>query len=153
MRRCLRAVGLTVLAVVLGCSGSDRNRPQTANAGGRVTLSGQPVADATVTFSPEGPGRAASGKTDAEGKFTLSTTNTIEGVVPGTYGVAISKQRTEGGMSEAESQAYYEKTGKPPPPPTVIDELPEKYKSPASSLLRANVTAEGPNEFTFDLAK
>jgi hypothetical protein len=153
MHRSLMAVALTGLTIALGCSGSDANRPETAKAGGQVTLDGQPVADASVSLSPDGPGRAAFGKTDAQGMFTLATTPTIEGVVPGTYRVSVVKQRTEGGMTEAESQAYYETTGQPPPPPRVTDELPEKYKAPATSELQVTVTAEGPNDFKFDLKK
>jgi hypothetical protein len=118
-----------------------------------VTLDGQPVAGASVSLSPDGPGRAACGKTDAQGMFTLATTTSIEGVVPGKYRVSVVKQRTEGAMTEAEAQAYYEKTGQPPPPPKVTDELPEKYKAPATSELQVTVTAEGPNDFKFELKK
>jgi hypothetical protein len=145
--------GLLVLAAVCGCSRSDPNAPKTVPGGGTVTLNGQPVEGASVTFSPAGAGRVAYGKTDAQGQFKLSTTNTIPGAVPGAYQVGIAKTRTEGGMTPEESQAYYEKTGQPPPAPTTVEELPEKYKTPASSGLKATVEASGKNEFPFALQK
>jgi len=43
----------------------------TIAASGTVTHNGQPVEGATVVFSPEGEGRAASGLTDASGRFQL----------------------------------------------------------------------------------
>jgi len=154
MRRELWTLGLAVLMFVLGCSGSDANRPETVKAGGQVIFEGQPVAGANVSLSPAaGSGRGAFGKTDAQGMFTLATTSSIDGVVPGSYRVSIAKQRTEGGMTEEESQAYYEKTGQPPPSPTVTNELPEKYVDPSTSELQVTVTADGPNDFKFDLKK
>jgi len=122
----------------------------TIAASGTVTHNGQPVEGATVVFSPEGEGRAASGLTDASGRFQLQTLNPDDGVLPGKYQVAISKTQVEGGMSEEESQAYTAEHGKSPEV-TVKDLLPEKYKSPATSGLAAEVTASDKNEFTFDL--
>lgn len=153
MLRNTLAVGLVAIAMALGCSRTDPNRPKTVKAGGKVTLNGQPVEGANVTLAAEGQGRAGFGKTDAQGRFQLATTSAIDGVLPGTYQVSIMKQRTEGGMTSEESQAFYEKTGKPPPPPKVIDELPPKYANPAASELKAIVNASGPNDFTFELKK
>jgi hypothetical protein len=118
-----------------------------------VLLDGQPVVDANVTLAPEGSGRAAYGKTDAQGWAPLATTNAIDGVLPGSYQVSVIKQRIEGGMTSEESQAYFEKNGRGPPPPKVIDELPTKYATAATSELKATVNVSGPNEFTFELKK
>lgn len=122
----------------------------TIAASGTVTHNGQAVEGATVVFSPEGEGRAASGLTDASGRFQLQTLTPEDGVMPGKYQVAISKTQTEGAMTEEESQAYTAKHGEPPKV-TVKELLPEKYKSPTNSGLTAEVTAGGKNEFTFDL--
>ena len=153
MRRWWLAGSLLVMVAIGGCSGGAADGPKTAKAGGLVTLNGQPVEGATVSFSPQGPGRAAVGKTNAEGRFQLATTNNIGGVVPGTYQVGITKQRIEGGMTPEESQAYYEKTGQPPPAPKVFQELPEKYGNPATSELQATVSEKGPNDFPFELKR
>jgi len=154
MHRCGLVVGLVLIGLVLGCSGPGRDRPKTVKAGGKVTLDGVPVEGATVTFSPQAKdGRAAFGKTDSQGRFTLAVSNTIDGVVPGAYQVGISKEKSEGEMTTEQAQEYFAKTGQSPPPPKTVNELPEKYKDPASSGLTATVEAGKPNEFTFDLKK
>jgi len=70
--------------------------------------------------------------------------------------VGISKERIEGGLTAEEVKAYYSK-GKAPPgtrrPTKPINELPEKYKNPATSGLTATVKAGTPCYFTFDLKK
>jgi hypothetical protein len=147
------AVGLLVLAAAWSCSGGDSKKPNTVKATGTVKFEGKPVEGATVTLAPEGQGRAAFGKTDAQGRCRFATTSSIEGVMPGTYQVGITKERTEGAMTSEESQKYYEKTGQPPPAPKVINELPEKYRNPASSEFKVTVKADGTNDFPFDLKK
>ena len=85
--------GLVLLLYVLlltgaaGCGGGPKLFP----VSGLVTLDGQPLADAGVLFVPVDKGPAASGTTDAAGKFRLTTTNR-SGAIAGHYGVAISKQ-------------------------------------------------------------
>jgi hypothetical protein len=70
-----RISALLALAVV-GCGGSGF---KLAPVSGRVTVEGQPVVGASVTFEPVGskdntdPGPGAVGLTDAEGRFTLAT--------------------------------------------------------------------------------
>jgi hypothetical protein len=57
---------------------------------GVVTLDGQPLPQATVTFLPLGQGRTASGFTDAEGRFHLSTLEQRDGALPGEYKVTVT---------------------------------------------------------------
>lgn len=153
MRRCTLLLALTAMAALLGCSRGDAHKLGTVKAGGTVTLGGQAVAGATVTFSPTSGGRAASALTDGQGRFILNTTNTIQGVMPGNYAVGIAKETVQGAMTPEESQAYYEKNKQPPPPPKVTNELPEKYKDPSASGLKAEVKAGADNDFKFDLNK
>ena len=148
MRHLMCLLLLTGSIFWMGCASAGLEG--TIAASGTVTHNGQPVEGAAVVFSPEGEGRAASGLTDASGRFQLQTLTAGDGVMPGKYQVAISKTEVEGGMSEEESLAYAEKHGAPPTV-TVKELLPEKYKSPATSGLTAEVTAGGKNEFTFDL--
>lgn len=124
---------LAVLAALSGCSGKGGDKPATVKAGGTVTLNGAAVEGANVTFAPVAGGRSASGRTDGQGHFSLNTTNTIEGVTPGEYKVGISKEKTEGGLTEEQSQEYFAKHQQAPPPPKVTNELPEKYKNPAGA--------------------
>ncbi len=85
MRTC---AGLLALAVGLmflpGCGGGPALAPVT----GRVTCNGQPVKDAAITFSPvprskedREPGKPATGFTDAQGQFALSTFRELDGAL------------------------------------------------------------------------
>jgi len=68
---------------------------KTADVKGRVTLDGQPVAGATVLFVPE-PGNAtrpASGLTDNDGTFRLTTYRSDDGAVPGAYRIVVRKTK------------------------------------------------------------
>ena len=142
---------LTALSVLIGCGGEAELGGTTAVTG-TVTHNGQPVEGATVTFSPTGEGRAASGMTGADGRFTLTTLTAADGVMPGAYNVGISKTAAQGAMTAEESEAYLKQHNQPPPPPVVKDVLPVKYKNPMQSGLTATVSEGGENDFTFELA-
>lgn len=150
MRRLILSVLLLTCSIVwMGCRG--QAGPQgTVAATGKVTYRGQPVPGATVGFTPLGQGRAASGLTDARGRFELTTQRPGDGVMPGKYQVAVAKVDAGSGMSEDESLAYFQKHGKPPTV-TAKDLLPSKYKTAATSGLEAEVTQRGKNDFEFDL--
>jgi hypothetical protein len=75
-----------VVAMAVGCGG-----PATVPVSGTVTLDGEPVDGATVTFVPEGEGRPANGNTDASGNFTLTTFTGGDGALPGSYNVTVFK--------------------------------------------------------------
>src|SRR5437879_3692017 len=62
---------------------------------GTVTLDGQPLPGATVSFMPVGNGRAASGRTDANGNFRLSTFRTDDGALPGEYKVIVMVEEAD----------------------------------------------------------
>ena len=82
-------VGLTV--VLFAAAGCGRRPPVPVS--GTVTLDGQPVEGATVTFHVLGrdrEGRPATGQTDKTGTFHLKTGN-AGGARPGDYKVVIIK--------------------------------------------------------------
>ena len=61
---------------------------------GRITLDGQPLADADVSFVPEGgAGVASLGRTDAQGVYQLQHTQTLLGAPVGDYRVRVSTLR------------------------------------------------------------
>ncbi len=78
--------------VIAGCSGGEF---PVAPVSGTVTLNGEPLTDAYITFEPRstrddgiaGPG--SYGKTDSEGKYSLKTYEKQEGAVVGTHRVSI----------------------------------------------------------------
>lgn len=136
---------LVCVAMVVGCgpAADTSGRPATVPAGGTVTYKGEAVAGASVTLVPEQGGKAAVGKTDANGKFSLMTFDPDDGAVPGTYKVTIVKR------TEAPEEVSEDSEGTSAPP--AEDLLPTKYGSATESGLTAEVTDGGENQFAFDL--
>jgi hypothetical protein len=137
------------VAFMMGCGKSvDPNRPKTVKAGGVVLYNGQPVEGATVTLVPADNGpRGAVGKTDAQGRFVLTSFDPNDGAVPGKYYVGIAKVVLE------DAPAGHSGPGGEQDPEAKIakDLLPIKYKVPQQSGLTAEITASGPNDLKFEL--
>ncbi len=157
----LALVFLPVVAV--SCGGPAG--PRTVDVTGVVTLDGQAVDGATVTFVPtdEG-GRSAAGITDASGRFTLTTAGGGQGAVPGRYKVSIAKTRggpaATGATSQEEAMARIKEQMESgggmaaalSRPTQVEDLLPPKYKDFNTSGLEATVESGKTNDFTFALS-
>jgi hypothetical protein len=62
-----------------------------ARVKGTVTYNGQPVAGATVSYMMEDVPRGASGVTDDDGNFKLTTYDTNDGAFIGTHKVTVTK--------------------------------------------------------------
>lgn len=88
---CLRQLLMVFLLVVsvVGCGGSDR--PPLAQAVGKVTLDGEVMAGATVTFIPVEGGRPTTSMTDAEGMFEMNTYGDDDGAPVGDHFVSVMK--------------------------------------------------------------
>src|SRR5262245_55552391 len=89
-----RFVLLPLALVLIGCADQG---PKIANVSGRVTLDGQPLANAAVMFSPVAPkgsitpGPDSGAKTDASGRYTLELTGKgKKGAVVGKHTVRLS---------------------------------------------------------------
>lgn len=153
-----------VSLVLLGC-GEGSSGVATVSVTGVVTLNGQPLPGAAVSFSPKGgKGRAAVGATDIDGKFTLTTVTAGDGAVPGEYGVSVTKNaaaaaqptsdpRSTGGAMSAEDTAKMMASLQKGKTVEQQSDLPAKYASPDSSGLQAEVTSGGSNNFKFELTK
>lgn len=139
---CTRWAVLSLAAVlVTGCGGSP-NRPPVYKATGVVKLAGKPVPDATVQFKPE-KGRPATGKTNAQGEFSLTTFNTNDGALEGRHQVTVTASVAEQVVSNT------------PEDLKKIDEaakaVPAKYGDPKTSGLVNTVEKDGKNFFTIEL--
>jgi hypothetical protein len=76
-----------LLSAHCGCGGKDR----LVKLEGVVTLDGEPVEGAIVSFLPdEGAGRFASGTTTKDGSFRLTTNRPDDGALPGNYRVTVT---------------------------------------------------------------
>lgn len=120
-----------------GCGPSG---PETAAVTGLVTYNGQPLPDAAVVFTPPN-GRPASGVTNGEGRFQLSTFGENDGALIGKHTVTIT----------ANASYVPSMWPDPPAPPPKGPKIPTKYGSPSESGLDADVKPDGPNDFTFEL--
>lgn len=156
---------LTLVSVALwfftavGCGGKPQRSSELVPAGGVVTMDGQPVAGAAVTFHPAsgvggGPPQrdlkpAARAKTDAEGRFRLWTFEEGDGAVPGEHVVTINKVEITASQEDPDAEGYDAARAAAEPPPKYI--VPEKYGNPNTSGLTETVSPDGPNDFRFDL--
>lgn len=130
-----------VSLLLAGCGGG--TGVKTYPVKGTVKFKGEPLADAAVTFYPD-QGRAASGLTDAQGTFFLSTFDSKDGAPAGTYRVGITEAVLETPPMPV--------PGEPEPPPKPL-RFPVRYTDPDQSLLTAEVKPKSDNDFTFDLTE
>jgi hypothetical protein len=149
MQRRVHIVAAVAVLLVAGCSQKPAsNRPQTVPVKGTITLKGQPLAKATVSFQPDGKGSGASGITDDSGGFVLSTFAAKDGAVPGKYKVAVTKMDDTPSGKDMNDAGYAPPTASSPPPKSLV---PEQYADPAKSGLTAEVATGAANAFDFDL--
>lgn len=137
-------VGMLVVAVCLsGCSGG--SSVETYEVTGTITYNDKPVANVGVTFNPDGEGLAATGKTDAQGKFSsLRTGESGDGVAEGTYTVTLSTVSEASTDLVEDANAYADTTPEDLPFPT-------KYLNTAESDLKATISPDGEKNLTFTL--
>jgi hypothetical protein len=105
MRFLARCLVLAVITVCLGCGGD-----QFGDVTGKVTLDGEPLAGATVEFSPEG-GSPAYGVTDPQGKYKLLFSSDQKGATVGSHRVRITSfNEAKPGQKERVPMKYNRKT-------------------------------------------
>lgn len=147
-----------LLPALVGCPGGDA-KPPTYPVTGVVKLKGTPVDGATIVFVPLSAGtEGATGKSDADGKYTMTTFVSGDGVMPGDYMVKVFKF-DQPPMPPSESSPDFD------PNAELVDEgydpdaadaapvknhLPKKYASEVTSGLKLTATTE-PVTFDIDL--
>ena len=83
-----------ILGVVAsGCGGSD-DTPELGTVSGTVTLDGDPVPNANVSFTPVEGGRPSAGTTDEDGYYELMYSLNNPGALPGEHRVGITTATT-----------------------------------------------------------
>ena len=153
----LPSLCLLGLAVFTGCK-KGSGLP-TVDVTGTVLLDGEPVEGATVLFKPTAEGgRGASGVTNAEGVYKLTTAEKDDGALPGSYQVAITKRLVDDdGLpdevdpdSEESLDNLYNKLD-PSKDQESKNSIAEMYANPAGSGLTATVKESGENKFDFEV--
>ncbi|QDT65613.1 carboxypeptidase-like regulatory domain-containing protein [Calycomorphotria hydatis] len=116
--------------IAVGCTGQQEELPELSEVTGSVKVNGAPVQYVQVVFMPEAEGAASRGTTDAEGLFSLMYGVDSPGAINGKHQVYFSVADADGDPNA----------------------IPQKYTQGDFSL-PAEVTAEGPNVFEFELSK
>ena len=134
---------LGLLTFSVGCDSG----PKLIEAGGTVTYQSKPVAEADIVFIPDAGGPFVLGRSDAQGKFVLSTDGK-PGALAGAYKIGINAMRQKRHVSEKEA-------------PTMTDAqiaanhesvIPRKYNHQITSGLTATVSDDPKaNQFNLDL--
>ncbi len=110
---------------------------------GVVLFDGQPLANASVQFIPQGPGRDATGATNEQGKFSMSTREPRDGVMTGSYKVVITprpKVAPPQQFATAEEAMAASAAVRPQP---AVPNFPVKYTLPDQTPLTQDVPAKG----------
>lgn len=134
-------VGLGVF-LVSGC-GLPRDYPPLGHVTGAITLDGQPVEGASVSFFPE-EGRSSTASTDAQGRYDLVFVSNVRGAAVGDHVVSISKI-----VPDPKYVPYALEKSAYDPGPAMINLVPSRYSGTRSEL-RA-VVKEGRNVVDFQL--
>ncbi|MEC8557981.1 MAG: hypothetical protein VXZ82_23490 [Planctomycetota bacterium] len=155
MKHITTALTCLTLTVFLGCGAA---KLPTIPVTGTVLVDDKPMEGVKVVFSPAAgsSGQSASGQTDAEGKYSLTTVDTGDGALAGDYEVAILKSTVEEDTlpkemdpdDPAAMDAIYgaldtSKEGK------TENMIAAKWNSPGTSGLKASVKEGGENNFEF----
>ena len=128
-----------VLAILLAASAIGCFGPNAASVSGTVTLDGQALATANVSFYPDGgSGAPAYGQSDVNGRYSLST-GSDTGLAPGKYVAVV--------VATKEPPQPYDAKGSEIPP---IPITPAKYANVETSDLRIDVKA-GKNDIPLAL--
>lgn len=136
-----------LIVAIPACRRSNRwrdTRPQTFPVTGIVTLDGEPLEQAFVTFVAKESQSVAAGLTDAGGRFSLRTYEPGDGAVAGPQVVLIEKTTEVFPPAKGSDGPF--------PPPVVTHHLPAAYRDPQTSGLEATVNDRDRNHFTFELS-
>jgi hypothetical protein len=140
---------LILLLLLSSCSSREASdRPRTYPVTGVVTYQGNPVEGATVTFI--GEKYSATGRTDSQGRYKLTTFQAGDGAVPGDYQVTIMKMAAPNYKDDESQEPSGDETGEEPNVQRPTPQIPVQYANPQTSHLRAKVLPES-NQLDFPL--
>ena len=144
-------LALLCLSITVPMSGCSDGRLKTEPVRGVITLDGEPLAEATVTFTPKAQGEGAPGfaRTNARGEYLLQTIqgNPDAGTLPGEYVVTVAKYKevpTGRGVRDNYGEVSDEMES------VLIFPRMETYTNMDTTPFSATVV-KGRNQFDFDL--
>lgn len=135
-------VAATSLCLALASAGCGSDGLQLTPVDGVVMLDGKPLAGASILFQPEAGGRPATGLTDAQGKFVLTTLEEGDGAHVGVNKVSVAKQEVVAPKKKLEEGEFE----------AIKFITPVKYASPNTSGLTVDVQP-GMGQVTLKLSR
>ena len=161
---------LSFALLISGCGGD--GRPPLAPVSGVVTLSGAPVAGATISFIPVDGGRVGTALTDRQGRYEMSTFpgDDADGALLGEHRVTVMKVGGSGASKPATADGEFEDededAGLAPASgeldnSTEVDDdeddmqylVPARYMNPDTSDLTITVESGGTEHGDFELTR
>lgn len=154
----LRVALVGLVLFTAGCSkGEKLNRLPVFKVRGVVTLKGNPVANADITFSNAEANRSAFGKTNEKGEYQLTTYSSLDGAVAGKHAISIihvPPVANTPALPATEEAAYQPPgIGESTLPPAPKSNVPAKYAESATSGLIAVVNEDDENVVDFALTE
>ncbi len=148
-------VNCLLASLICGCGSGGGTRPPMGKVKGVVKYKGQPVSGAVVNLFMEGAPRSASGTTDDNGNYKLTTFDTNDGAIVGTHKVTVVKpfamplgkeptQLTADDLLKITKEGKLEEMKKPG------GDLPAKYADVKTSKLQLTIEA-GENQKDIEL--
>jgi hypothetical protein len=134
------ALSSVVVASAIGCGNREMGR-----VSGILTYEGKPVPDAVVKFTARSRPTAV-GRTDAAGRYTLTTFRKGDGAYGGSHRIVVIPW-----MEAWIELADDAQTGRKPPPVLPRPDIPEKYRGLETTPLKAEVVAGRENAFPLEM--
>jgi hypothetical protein len=161
MYRGIFAAFILGLCTLAGCGGSDTTgRQPVYKVSGTVTLNGAPLDGAIIAFAPQDGQPTAVGKTDAEGKYQLTSYDFGDGAAAGAFRVVINKTvaapagggaKVLGGDDHEAAEAAASTHSADSEIASVNSAIPSQYTSSVDTPLIAIVENDKENNFPFEL--
>lgn len=144
-------LAVTFVALAMAGCAKDKwtqQRPKVVRTAGRVIYKGQPLEGAHITFTNPAAKVSAYGRTDADGKFTLTTFEPNDGAVPGTQQVSVSKVKLinplDPNIDRTATTAKLPKTER-------RWLIPQRYGSMQTSGLTVDIPEDGKEDIVLEL--
>ena len=131
---------LVILCLLMAGCNREKGLQGLVPVKGKITLDGEPIADASITLSPNSTGdeaRSCGATSDKDGNFTLQTLRANDGAFPGEYTISVRKMvpdktYTDEEYAEANAKGVSLKIN-------AQNTLPRKYENAATSGLKATI--------------
>ncbi len=145
-RKCLSdAVGMCVLLAAICGAAVGCGRRDMGPVSGTLRYQGKPVPDAVVKFTAQSRPTAV-GRTDAEGRYTLTTFRKGDGAYGGSHRVVVIPWLESWIDLPDDAQ-----TGRKPPPVLPRPDIPDRCRQQGESPLKADVVAGKNNVIDLEL--